>query len=135
MVPAASFLHLFIIWPRCIGCIAGFATFLFDLLSTSEAEDRHNVFDIPLLASRLQLAVEWLEVTHKLPTDFPVGFFGASTGGQVDSGDGQLAVGVYRVTPVLCFESQLQMVLTACKLVLLVLSELTYQHAEVILLR
>jgi hypothetical protein len=46
-----------------------------------EAEQRSNVFNIPLLASRLQLAVEWMEVTGKLPHDFPVGFFGASTGG------------------------------------------------------
>lgn len=59
---------------------AGFATLLFDLLSVPEAEHRRNVFDIPLLASRLQLSVEWLEVTHKLPADFPVGFYGASTG-------------------------------------------------------
>jgi hypothetical protein len=46
-----------------------------------EAEQRSNVFNIALLASRLQLAVEWMEVTGKLPRDFPVGFFGASTGG------------------------------------------------------
>lgn len=59
---------------------AGFATLLFDLLSVPEAQDRRNVFDISLLASRLQLAVEWLEVSHKLPSDFPLGFFGASTG-------------------------------------------------------
>ncbi|WIA08422.1 hypothetical protein OEZ85_007860 [Tetradesmus obliquus] len=60
---------------------AGFATLLFDLLSEREAEQRSNVFNIPLLASRLQLAVEWMEVTGKLPHGFPVGFFGASTGG------------------------------------------------------
>lgn len=67
----------------CHAVAAGFATLLFDLLSVSEAENRANVFDIPLLASRLQLAVEWMEVTGKLPRAFPVGFFGASTGGCV----------------------------------------------------
>jgi hypothetical protein len=45
-----------------------------------EAAQRSNVFNIPLLASRLQLAVEWMQVTGKLPAEFPVGFFGASTG-------------------------------------------------------
>jgi putative phosphoribosyl transferase len=44
------------------------------------AAQRANVFNIPLLASRLQLAVEWMQVTGKLPAAFPVGFFGASTG-------------------------------------------------------
>lgn len=64
---------------------AGLATLLFDLLSEDEAQQRHNVFDIALLASRLQLAVEWLEaegtqLAGKCPPDFPLGFFGASTG-------------------------------------------------------
>lgn len=64
---------------------AGLATLLFDLLSPEEAAHRHNVFDINLLASRLQLAVEWLEAegapgAGKLPGDLPLGFFGASTG-------------------------------------------------------
>jgi hypothetical protein len=43
------------------------------------------VFDIALLAGRLQLAVEWLEsegtpAAGRVTPDFPVGFFGASTG-------------------------------------------------------
>ena len=64
---------------------AGLATLLFDLLTPQEAEQRHNVFDINLLASRLQLAVEWLEsegapTAGRCPPDFPLGFFGASTG-------------------------------------------------------
>ena len=33
---------------------AGLATLLFDLLSPEEADDRKNVFDIPLLASRVE---------------------------------------------------------------------------------
>jgi pimeloyl-ACP methyl ester carboxylesterase len=57
----------------------GLATLLFDLLSPTEAEDRQNVFDITLLASRLQDAVRWCagrEDTSRLP----IGLFGASTG-------------------------------------------------------
>ncbi len=64
---------------------AGLATLLFDLLSEPEAQQRHNVFDIALLASRLQLAVEWLEAegtptAGRVSPDVPLGFFGASTG-------------------------------------------------------
>jgi hypothetical protein len=59
---------------------AGLATLLFDLLSTAEAEVRSNVFDIQLLAGRLQLSLEWLEASQRLPSSCPVGFFGASTG-------------------------------------------------------
>jgi putative phosphoribosyl transferase len=54
-------------------------TLLFDLLTEQEATDRVNVFDIPLLAERLQAAVRFvagLEQTRHLP----LGFFGASTG-------------------------------------------------------
>jgi pimeloyl-ACP methyl ester carboxylesterase len=54
------------------------ATLLFDLLSPEEAEDRRNVFDIPLLASRLEEALDWLgsgALAH-----LPIGLFGASTG-------------------------------------------------------
>ena len=39
---------------------AGFATLLFDLLTPDEEADRTNVFDIPLLASRLAAASAWL---------------------------------------------------------------------------
>ncbi|HSL72964.1 MAG TPA: phosphoribosyltransferase [Ilumatobacteraceae bacterium] len=58
---------------------AGFATFLFDLLTPDEARDRANVFDVELLGRRLA------DVTTAL-TDDPVvarlaiGYFGASTG-------------------------------------------------------
>ena len=40
---------------------AGLATLLFDLLLPSEANDRHKVFDIPLLAGRLEEALDWIE--------------------------------------------------------------------------
>src|SRR3990167_6604514 len=39
---------------------AGLATLLFDLLLQDEAEDRRNVFDIALLASRLEEALDWI---------------------------------------------------------------------------
>jgi putative phosphoribosyl transferase len=57
----------------------GLGTLLLDLLEEREAEDRRNVFDIPLLASRLQAASNWL----KLRADagpLAQGYFGASTG-------------------------------------------------------
>ena len=58
---------------------AGVGTLLFDLLTLAEAEDRTNVFDIELLARRLEGAEEWL---HRWPQagTVPVAFFGASTG-------------------------------------------------------
>ena len=58
---------------------AGLATLLFDLLLSSEAEDRHKVFDIPLLAGRLEEALDWVE-EEESTSDLPVGLFGASTG-------------------------------------------------------
>jgi putative phosphoribosyl transferase len=57
----------------------GLATLLLDLLEEEEANDRRKVFDIELLAERLQSAARWLsqEVeTHALR----LGYFGASTG-------------------------------------------------------
>ncbi|MGO9941270.1 MAG: phosphoribosyltransferase family protein [Rhodoblastus sp.] len=56
-----------------------FATLLFDLLHENEAEDRHNVFDIGLLGSRVVEAIDW---TQKDDRTFalPLGLFGASTG-------------------------------------------------------
>ena len=58
---------------------AGFATLMFDLLTEREAANRTNVFDIPLLADRLDQAVDWLDtVTAGQP--LPIGFFGANTG-------------------------------------------------------
>jgi len=57
----------------------GLATLLYDLLEEEEAEDREMVFDIELLAGRLQSAANWLSrepETHALR----LGYFGASTG-------------------------------------------------------
>jgi pimeloyl-ACP methyl ester carboxylesterase len=58
---------------------AGLATLLFDLLTDAEAEDRRNVFDIPLLATRLGEAMATL-ADHPETAGLPVGLFGASTG-------------------------------------------------------
>jgi putative phosphoribosyl transferase len=57
----------------------GLATLLLDLLEEEEAEDRAKVFDIELLAERLQSAGDWLgrqAETQRLR----LGYFGASTG-------------------------------------------------------
>ncbi|MBI3408296.1 MAG: dienelactone hydrolase family protein [Planctomycetes bacterium] len=58
---------------------AGLATLLIDLLEENEAENRDKVFDIELLANRLQGAADWLgaypETRH-----LRLGYFGASTG-------------------------------------------------------
>lgn len=59
---------------------AGLATLLFDLLSTKEASDRRNVFDIPLLAERLAAAHAWARKWEDVSA-LVVGYFGASTGG------------------------------------------------------
>jgi pimeloyl-ACP methyl ester carboxylesterase len=58
---------------------AGLATLLFDLLLPSEAQDRHKVFDIPLLARRLEEALDWIE-EEESTANLAVGLFGASTG-------------------------------------------------------
>jgi len=58
---------------------AGLGTLLFDLLSEEEAADRANVFDIPLLAHRLEMARTWV-ASDVRTRDGPVGYFGASTG-------------------------------------------------------
>lgn len=58
---------------------AGFATLLFDLLTDDEAENRANVFDIGLLAGRLDAAATWIRDTAS-GRSLPLGFFGASTG-------------------------------------------------------
>lgn len=57
----------------------GFATLLFDLLTPREASDRHNVFDIPLLADRVVEACMWAASEPDI-ADLPLGLFGASTG-------------------------------------------------------
>lgn len=56
-----------------------YATLLFDLLTEAEASDRRNVFDISLLARRVEMAVNWTLEKPKT-TDLTVGLFGASTG-------------------------------------------------------
>ncbi|HEY7308399.1 MAG TPA: dienelactone hydrolase family protein [Gemmataceae bacterium] len=58
----------------------GTATLLMDLLEENEAEDREKVFDIELLAERLQFTADWL--AHEPATAaLRLGYFGASTGG------------------------------------------------------
>ncbi len=57
----------------------GFATLLFDLLTDREAQYRPNVFNIDLLAERLQHATHWVRSIGELK-NLPVGYFGASTG-------------------------------------------------------
>lgn len=58
---------------------AGFGTLLFDLLTDPEGKDRAKVFDIPLLARRLEQATAWA-ATYPASAGLPIGFFGASTG-------------------------------------------------------
>jgi pimeloyl-ACP methyl ester carboxylesterase len=58
----------------------GLGTLLFDLLTPDEALDRRNVFDIPLLAERLELATRWVEARLAEESRLPLGYFGASTG-------------------------------------------------------
>lgn len=58
---------------------AGFGTLLFDLLTPDEDAERENVFDIPLLASRLLAASGWL-AAHRDCGRLPLAYFGASTG-------------------------------------------------------
>ena len=55
------------------------ATLLFDLLSDAEAADRRNVFDIELLGTRVEAALDWL-AEHGDAAGLRVGLFGASTG-------------------------------------------------------
>lgn len=70
----------------------GMATLLFDLLTEPEAADpsRGPVFDIGLLAERLEAVTTW--VGEHMP-GVPVGYFGASTGG------GAALVAAARVQP------------------------------------
>lgn len=58
---------------------AGLATLLLDLLTEDESEDRSKVFDIGLLAERLQGAAEWLR-QRSATASLRLGYFGASTG-------------------------------------------------------
>lgn len=63
---------------------AGLATLLLDLLSRSEEEidevTRHHRFDIPMLADRLVVTIDWLAGQREVGF-LAVGLFGASTGG------------------------------------------------------
>ena len=54
-------------------------TLLFDLLTEQEAADRVNVFDIGLLAERLEAAIRFV-ATRAQTAALPLGLFGASTG-------------------------------------------------------
>ncbi len=58
---------------------AGLATLLFDLLTEREAETRDRIFDIALLAERLEDATIWQQEQEELQ-ELRVGYFGASTG-------------------------------------------------------
>jgi putative phosphoribosyl transferase len=62
---------------------AGVGTLLFDLLTAEEEsvdrESGHLRFDIDLLATRLEIATEWL-LSQPRARGRPIGFFGASTG-------------------------------------------------------
>lgn len=58
---------------------SGFATLLFDLLTSEEDQERENRFNITLLTQRLIGVTEWVQEngsTNKLN----IGYFGASTG-------------------------------------------------------
>lgn len=57
----------------------GLATLLIDLLQEQEADDRDKVFDIELLADRLQMAANWLR-QETATRHLRRGYFGASTG-------------------------------------------------------
>ena len=58
---------------------AGLGTLLLDLLEEAEANDRSKVFDLGLLADRLQAATDWLAAQPET-RDLRLGYFGASTG-------------------------------------------------------
>jgi dienelactone hydrolase len=77
----------------------GLATLLFDLLLEDEARDRAKVFDIALLAERLETARQWLREDART-RDLAIGYFGASTGAAAAliaaAGDPQIAAVVSR---------------------------------------
>lgn len=58
---------------------AGIGTLLMDLLEEDEEDDREKVFDIELLAGRLQGAADWLR-RQPDTKGCRLGYFGASTG-------------------------------------------------------
>lgn len=77
----------------------GMATLLLDLLTPHEEQDRRNVFDIGLLASRLRLATDWAAEEAGTRALRPC-YFGASTGGgaalRAAAGDPRIAAVVSR---------------------------------------
>jgi dienelactone hydrolase len=58
---------------------SGLATLLFDLLTAEEERDRGNVFDIGLLAERLEGVTARARANPRV-AGLPIGYFGASTG-------------------------------------------------------
>lgn len=58
---------------------SGIATLLVDLLSNWESMDRNMIFDIDLLAERLDACATWL-AENPQTEHLPLGYFGASTG-------------------------------------------------------
>jgi putative phosphoribosyl transferase len=58
---------------------AGLATLLIDLLEEDEGHDRGKIFDITLLADRLECATHWI-ARNPQTSDLKIGYFGASTG-------------------------------------------------------
>jgi putative phosphoribosyl transferase len=77
----------------------GLATLLLDLLTPGEENDRRNVFDIGLLASRLKTATDWAVGFGETAALRPC-YFGASTGGgaalRAAAGDPRIAAVVSR---------------------------------------
>ena len=57
---------------------AGMATFLLDLLEEEEADEREMMFDIELLAHRLEIATGWLS-RNPATRALQVGYFGNNT--------------------------------------------------------
>lgn len=57
----------------------GLATLLLDLLEEEESADRRKVFDVDLLATRLDSAAAWVKQEPEA-RDLRIGYFGASTG-------------------------------------------------------
>lgn len=78
----------------------GVGTLLFDLLSPLEAADRANVFDIGLLARRLEETRAWVMSWGDVGS-LPVAYFGASTGAAAAlvaaaEGEGEIATVISR---------------------------------------
>ncbi|MBS1533358.1 MAG: dienelactone hydrolase family protein [Bacteroidetes bacterium] len=57
----------------------GIGTLLFDLLTEQEDQYYPNRFNIDLLTARLKAATHWIERRYGA-RDYPIGYFGASTG-------------------------------------------------------